>query len=62
MINIREIKKNFSKKFPYHPLTEIMLRTNDMLSEEEFLGTVSVWLQILDLEENLQLKNEVKSK
>ncbi len=61
MIDIRKVKNNFAKNFPDHPLTEIILRTNDMLSEEEFLGVVSVWLQIVDLEE-FQLKNEVKLK
>jgi len=39
-----------------------MLGTKDVLSEEEFLGVVSVWLEILDLEEDLKLKNEVKLK
>jgi len=29
-----------------------MLGTKDILTEEEFLGVVSVWLEILDLEEN----------
>ncbi len=61
MIDIRKVKENFTKHFPDHPLTEIILRTNDLLSEEEFLGVVSVWLQILDLED-LKLKNEVKMK
>jgi len=61
MIDIRKVKENFTKHFPGHPLTEIILRTNDLLSEEEFLGVVSVWLLILDLED-LKLKNEVKMK
>ncbi len=61
MINLLAVKINFAKMFPEHPLTEVLLRTSDTLSEEEFLGRVSVWLQILDLE-NLRLKKEVKMK
>ncbi len=62
LINIADVKKNFSKRYPDHPLTKVMLGTKDVLSEEEFLGVVSVWLEILDLEEDLKLKSEVKLK
>ncbi len=60
MINVADVKKNFSKRYPDHPLTKVMLGSKDVLSEEEFLGVVSVWLEILDLEEDLELKKEVK--
>jgi len=33
-----------------------LLRTDDLLSEEEFLGAVSVWLQIVDLEEEVVIR------
>ncbi len=58
MINIAQVKRNFTKKYPHHPLTKIMLRTNDVLTEQEFLGVVSVWLEILDIEEE-KAKQEV---
>ncbi len=51
MINIAQVKNNFAENFPDHPLTRVMLRSQDMLSEEQFLGAVSVWLAMLDLEE-----------
>ncbi len=62
MINIADVKKKFAKRYPGHPLTKVIFGTKDVLSVEEFLGVVSVWLEILDLEEDLKLKNEVKLK
>ncbi len=56
MINIRLVKRNFVRKFPNHPLTKILMQTEDLLSEEEFLGAVLVWLQIIDLEEEVIIK------
>jgi len=50
MINITQLKKNFIKKFPNHQLAKILVNTKDELPEEEFLGAVVVWLQIMDLE------------
>ncbi len=56
LINIASIKRNFIRKFPKHPLTKILMQTEDLLSEEEFLGAVLVWLQIIDLEEEVIIK------
>ncbi len=55
MISIKNIKKNFSYRYPENSLTKVLLNENDELSEEEFLAKVITWLLILE-----NNKNEIK--
>ncbi|MEM4058116.1 MAG: hypothetical protein QXZ12_05245 [Thermoplasmata archaeon] len=51
MININAVKLALAKKYPNHPLTKVVLRSPDLLDNEQFLGAVSVWLALIDSSE-----------
>ena len=49
-ISIRTLKHGFAKKFPNSPITQTLLSLPDQVSEEELIGAVGIWLNILDSE------------
>ncbi len=51
-INFSIVKRNFVEKFPNNPLSNVLLRTPDILDSEEFLVVVKVLLLVLDTQEN----------
>ena len=52
-VNIATLKANFTRKFPEHPLTKILLLEPDTLTNEEFLSKTSTWLAFfLEVREN----------
>ncbi len=43
-IDISNLKKEFAKKFPEHPLTQVLLSEPDSLKSYEFIAKVETWL------------------
>ena len=52
MISIKRVKERFSSKYPETPLSTILLREPQELTESEFLAKALTWLSVLDYEKN----------
>ena len=60
-IQIKRIKDSFSKSYPHSALAIFLLNAPDAMPVAEFLGAVSVWLVILDLEKSYD-HHKIKSR
>ena len=61
MIEIKRIKDSFSQRYPNSALAKVLLNAPDAMPVAEFLGAVSVWLVILDLEKSYD-HHKIKSR
>lgn len=60
-IQIKRIKDSFSQRYPNSALAKVLLNAPDAMPVAEFLGAVSVWLVILDLEKSYE-HHKIKSR
>lgn len=59
-IDLSQVLQNFTERYPNHPLTPIILREPNQMTDEEFLGKVGTWLAICDIESNKNEKEQVR--
>ena len=57
-VSISKLKHRFNQKFPDSPILQILLSMPDEIPAEELIGAVGVWLNILDVERNKNLKDQ----
>ncbi|MEM0142613.1 MAG: hypothetical protein QXL94_01465 [Candidatus Parvarchaeum sp.] len=56
IINIQILKNRFAQKFPDSPILQILLEMPNEMEVEELIGSVGVWLSILDMESAKYIK------
>ncbi|MEM3860668.1 MAG: hypothetical protein QW478_14945 [Candidatus Micrarchaeaceae archaeon] len=57
--NIRVLKDNFEKRFPFSILSTIFHSEPDEMTVDELISKVGTWLAILDSERHINLNNKI---
>ncbi len=54
MVNILNVKRNFTKRYPESTLSKILATEPDEMEANQFLAKISTWIKILDIQENIK--------
>ena len=60
IVSLKNLKSSFTKKFPTSTFLPLILSLPDEVEGEELIGAVGVWLNILDMERNKNMKREIE--
>ena len=53
-ISISNLKRDFSRRFPSHPLTRILLNEPDTMHIEELIAKAGTWLAFFQAEKSVR--------
>jgi hypothetical protein len=59
-VNISKLKTRVAKKFPNSEIANILLSEIDTQTAEEFIAKAEVWLSVVDMERNKNVKREIE--